>query len=195
MQPEATYLCDHCGEEIVIPIDSSAGSHQEYIEDCPVPLQSDADPCNWMISVTLWKLGARQSQKERLIAEGGKLSTENEYSRLLNSVHGGYCLFLGWYSEPLPPSCLNLDGLNPDGKMKTISILNHVLGPVMRGPSSLTAGAFHIGSMARSLMGGQPTKATFAFDPMALRCNLRGRCRPRICNDHGRPPRMNPLQL
>ena len=36
MQPEATYLCDHCGEEIVIPIDSSAGSHQEYIEDCPV---------------------------------------------------------------------------------------------------------------------------------------------------------------
>ena len=50
--------------------------------------------------------------------------------------------------------------------MKTISILNHVLGPVMRGPSSShTAGAFHIGSMARSLMGGQPTKATFAFDP------------------------------
>ena len=44
MQPEATYLCDHCGEEIVIPIDSSAGSHQEYIEDCPL-LQSDADPC------------------------------------------------------------------------------------------------------------------------------------------------------
>lgn len=36
MQHEATYLCDHCGEEIVIPIDSSAGSHQDYIEDCPV---------------------------------------------------------------------------------------------------------------------------------------------------------------
>ncbi len=50
--------------------------------------------------------------------------------------------------------------------MKTISILNHVLGPVMRGPSSShTAGAFHIGCMARSLLGGQPAKATFAFDP------------------------------
>ncbi|MCH1494150.1 MAG: hypothetical protein L7U72_02880, partial [Rubripirellula sp.] len=50
--------------------------------------------------------------------------------------------------------------------MKTISILNHVLGPVMRGPSSShTAGAFHIGCMARSLLGGQPSKATFAFDP------------------------------
>jgi L-serine dehydratase len=50
--------------------------------------------------------------------------------------------------------------------MKTISILNHVLGPVMRGPSSShTAGAFHIGCMARSLLGGQPAKACFAFDP------------------------------
>lgn len=50
--------------------------------------------------------------------------------------------------------------------MKTISILNHVLGPVMRGPSSShTAGAFHIGCMARSLLGGQPAKARFAFDP------------------------------
>jgi len=50
--------------------------------------------------------------------------------------------------------------------MKTISILNHVLGPVMRGPSSShTAGAFHIGCMARSLLGSQPVKASFAFDP------------------------------
>ena len=36
MQEEAAYLCDHCGEEIVIPIDSSAGAHQQYVEDCPV---------------------------------------------------------------------------------------------------------------------------------------------------------------
>jgi len=36
MQEEAAYLCDHCGEEIVIPIDSSAGAHQRYVEDCPV---------------------------------------------------------------------------------------------------------------------------------------------------------------
>ena len=33
---EATYICDNCGEEIVIPVDLSAGSRQEYVEDCPV---------------------------------------------------------------------------------------------------------------------------------------------------------------
>lgn len=50
--------------------------------------------------------------------------------------------------------------------MKTISIFNHVLGPVMRGPSSShTAGAFHIGCMARSLLGGTPRRAVLAFDP------------------------------
>lgn len=51
--------------------------------------------------------------------------------------------------------------------MKSISIFNHVLGPVMRGPSSShTAGAFHIGSMARSLLGHQtPKRATLSFDP------------------------------
>lgn len=51
--------------------------------------------------------------------------------------------------------------------MKSISIFNHVLGPVMRGPSSShTAGAFHIGSMARSLLGGEtPRSAHLSFDP------------------------------
>ncbi|MEZ6132090.1 MAG: CPXCG motif-containing cysteine-rich protein [Planctomycetaceae bacterium] len=33
---EATYLCDHCGEEIVVPIDVSQGQSQEFTEDCPV---------------------------------------------------------------------------------------------------------------------------------------------------------------
>ncbi|HLQ45663.1 MAG TPA: CPXCG motif-containing cysteine-rich protein, partial [Planctomycetaceae bacterium] len=33
---EASYVCDVCGEEIVIPIVSSAGESQEFIEDCPV---------------------------------------------------------------------------------------------------------------------------------------------------------------
>lgn len=33
---EATYVCDACGEEIVIPLDLSAGQHQQYVEDCPV---------------------------------------------------------------------------------------------------------------------------------------------------------------
>jgi hypothetical protein len=33
---EASYVCDACGEEIVIPLDPSAGASQEYVEDCPV---------------------------------------------------------------------------------------------------------------------------------------------------------------
>lgn len=33
---EASYICDACGEEIVIPLDLSAGESQEYVEDCPV---------------------------------------------------------------------------------------------------------------------------------------------------------------
>jgi len=36
MKDEASYNCDSCGEEIVVPIDLTAGSRQEYVEDCPV---------------------------------------------------------------------------------------------------------------------------------------------------------------
>ena len=36
MKDEASYTCDTCGEEIVVPIDPSAGTSQEYVEDCPV---------------------------------------------------------------------------------------------------------------------------------------------------------------
>lgn len=36
MQDESSYLCDCCGEEIVVPVDLSAGSQQTYVEDCPV---------------------------------------------------------------------------------------------------------------------------------------------------------------
>jgi len=50
--------------------------------------------------------------------------------------------------------------------VKPISILNNVLGPVMRGPSSShTAGSFHIGKLARALLGDEPASATFTFDP------------------------------
>lgn len=35
-QKEASYLCDACGEEIIIPLDVSEGSSQTYVEDCPV---------------------------------------------------------------------------------------------------------------------------------------------------------------
>jgi DNA-directed RNA polymerase subunit RPC12/RpoP len=33
---EASYVCGSCGEEIVIPVDLSAGMSQQYVEDCPV---------------------------------------------------------------------------------------------------------------------------------------------------------------
>ena len=36
MDSDATYICDNCGEEIVVPIDPSEGSKQKYVEDCPV---------------------------------------------------------------------------------------------------------------------------------------------------------------
>ncbi len=36
MEDEACYICDSCGEEIVIPIDPTQGATQEYVEDCPV---------------------------------------------------------------------------------------------------------------------------------------------------------------
>jgi L-serine dehydratase len=46
------------------------------------------------------------------------------------------------------------------------SILNDILGPVMRGPSSShTAGSFHIARLARALLGAAPVRARFAFDP------------------------------
>jgi L-serine dehydratase len=50
--------------------------------------------------------------------------------------------------------------------MKPISILNDVIGPVMRGPSSShTAGPFYIGTLARALLGDEPASVTFVFDP------------------------------
>lgn len=36
MDEETSYVCDSCGEEIVIPVDITAGEEQEYVEDCPV---------------------------------------------------------------------------------------------------------------------------------------------------------------
>ena len=35
-QEEGCYICDACGEEIVIPLDLTEGSSQTYVEDCPV---------------------------------------------------------------------------------------------------------------------------------------------------------------
>ena len=36
LSEEASYICNSCGEEIVVPLDYSAGQSQEYVEDCPV---------------------------------------------------------------------------------------------------------------------------------------------------------------
>jgi hypothetical protein len=33
---EASYVCESCGEEIVVPVDVSGGKTQTYVEDCPV---------------------------------------------------------------------------------------------------------------------------------------------------------------
>jgi DNA replicative helicase MCM subunit Mcm2 (Cdc46/Mcm family) len=56
---EASYVCDACGEEIVVPVDSSAGESQEYVEDCPVCcrpnlIHVDIDPDG---SVRVWGEG------------------------------------------------------------------------------------------------------------------------------------------
>ncbi len=36
MHDEASYICQSCGEEIIVPVDLDAGTRQEYSEDCPV---------------------------------------------------------------------------------------------------------------------------------------------------------------
>ena len=36
MNQEESYLCDSCGEDIVVPIDPTAGMSQKYVEACPV---------------------------------------------------------------------------------------------------------------------------------------------------------------
>src|SRR5687767_2984072 len=33
---EGHYICPTCGESIIIPLDPSSGSEQQYVEDCPV---------------------------------------------------------------------------------------------------------------------------------------------------------------
>jgi hypothetical protein len=35
MKDEASYTCDSCGEGVVVPIDLSAGTSQQYVEACP----------------------------------------------------------------------------------------------------------------------------------------------------------------
>jgi predicted RNA-binding Zn-ribbon protein involved in translation (DUF1610 family) len=55
-QEDASYVCDACGEEIIIPLDLTEGSSQTYVEDCPVccrantihvHIDEDGDPQVW----------------------------------------------------------------------------------------------------------------------------------------------------
>jgi len=53
-----------------------------------------------------------------------------------------------------------------ESAVKATSILNEVIGPVMRGPSSShTAASYHLGTLARSLLGDEPVSARITFDP------------------------------
>jgi DNA replicative helicase MCM subunit Mcm2 (Cdc46/Mcm family) len=58
MQEDASYICQSCGEEIVVPIDLTAGTHQQYVEDCPVCC------CPNVISVDLDSDGTATVQAE-----------------------------------------------------------------------------------------------------------------------------------
>ena len=51
MQEEGAYLCGGCGEEIVIPLDISAGHRQEYVEDCPVCCRPNMLHITWQHGV------------------------------------------------------------------------------------------------------------------------------------------------
>lgn len=33
---EGRYFCDTCNQEVFVPIDVSAGRHQDFVEECPV---------------------------------------------------------------------------------------------------------------------------------------------------------------
>lgn len=63
MNDEGTYICDACGEEIVVPLDLSVGRSQEYVEDCPVccranvihvEFDEDGDARMWADSEQHW---------------------------------------------------------------------------------------------------------------------------------------------
>ena len=54
---------------------------------------------------------------------------------------------------------------------KNVSIFNDVLGPIMRGPSSShTAGPYHIGLIARNLLGEEPDLGAIFFRSRGIIC-------------------------
>ena len=47
MEDEGSYICDSCGEEIVIPLDPVGGRSQVYTEDCPVCCHASVIHAEW----------------------------------------------------------------------------------------------------------------------------------------------------
>ncbi len=44
---DGSYVCDSCGEDIVIPLDPTEGDQQSYIEDCPVCCNPNTIHVQW----------------------------------------------------------------------------------------------------------------------------------------------------
>ena len=52
---DGAYICDSCGEEIVIPLDPVAGRSQSYVEDCPVCCNPSLIHVDWVADeVRVW---------------------------------------------------------------------------------------------------------------------------------------------
>lgn len=47
MKTEGTYICDGCGEEIVVPLEPGEGHYQQYVEDCPVCCRPNVIHVEW----------------------------------------------------------------------------------------------------------------------------------------------------
>jgi len=48
MEDSGVYICDSCGEEVVVPLDPSAGTTQSYVEDCPVCCNPNVIHVEWV---------------------------------------------------------------------------------------------------------------------------------------------------
>lgn len=47
LDSDGSYICDSCGEEIVIPLDPAGGHSQTYVEDCPVCCNPSVIHVDW----------------------------------------------------------------------------------------------------------------------------------------------------
>ncbi len=54
---DSSYICDGCGEEIVIPLDISEGASQSYVEDCPVCCRANLIHVDWSTTASVPESG------------------------------------------------------------------------------------------------------------------------------------------